>query len=120
MTSSFAAELWGLREGLILCCNLNITSFEIEVGAKFTVDALGNPLYVNDIISPLLDDCRLLIFRMLQICIKHCFCQANDLIRMSFCLDANFSPFDRTLLMFLRMSSMECILTGLVMFLSSC
>lgn len=101
MTSSFAAELWGLREGLILCCNLNITSFEIELGAKFTVDALGNPLYVNDIISPLLDDCRLLIFRMLQICIKHCFCQANNLIRMSFCLDANFSPFDRTWLMFL-------------------
>ena len=97
----------------------SITSFEIELGAKFTVDASGNPSYVNDIISSLLDDCRFLIFRMLQICIKHCFCQANNLIRMSFCLDANFSPFDRTWLMLLRMTSMECILTGLVMFLSS-
>ena len=108
MTSSFAAELWGLREGLILCCNLNITSFEIELGAKFTVDASGNPSYVNDIISPLLVDCRLLICRILHICIKHCFCQvnrcANSLVRMSFCLDASFSPFDRTWLICLRMT----------------
>ena len=34
ITSSFVAELWGLREGLILCCNLNITSLEIELDAK--------------------------------------------------------------------------------------
>ena len=98
MTNSFAVELWGLREGLLLCNNLNITSLEIELDAKSIVDALGNPSHVNNIISPLLDDCRLLISRILQVCIKHCFRQANrcadSLARMSYCLDANFSTFD--------------------------
>ncbi|KAL4619264.1 hypothetical protein ACB092_06G067700 [Castanea dentata] len=96
--SSFAAELWGLREGLLLCNNLNITFLEIELDAKAIVDGLGNPSYVNNIISPLLDDCRLLISRIPQICIKHCFRQANrcadSLARMSYCLDADFSTLD--------------------------
>ena len=62
------------------------------------MDALGNPSYVNNVISPLLDDCKLLISRIPQVCIKHCFRQANrcadSLARMSFCLDADFSTFD--------------------------
>ncbi|XP_050258837.1 uncharacterized protein LOC126703808 [Quercus robur] len=98
MTNNFAAELWGLREGLLLCSNLNITSLEIELDAKSIVDALGNPSYVNNVISPLLDDCRLLISHIPQVCIKHCFRQANrstdSLARMSFCLDVDFSSFD--------------------------
>ena len=98
MTSNFAIEMWGLREGLLLCSNLNITSLEIELDAKSIVDALGNPSYVSNIISPLLDDCRLLISRIPQICIKHCFRQANrcanSLARMCYCLDTDFSTFD--------------------------
>ena len=64
MTNSFAAELWGLREGLLLCNNLNINALEVELDAKSIVDALGNPSYVNNVISPLLDDCKLLISRI--------------------------------------------------------
>ena len=98
MTSNFAVELWGLREGLLLYSNLNITSLEIELDAKCIMDALGNPSYVNNIISPLLDDCKLLISHILQICIKHCFHQtnrcANSLARRSYCLDVDFSTFD--------------------------
>ena len=98
ITSSFAAELWGLREGLILSCNLNITFLEIELDAKAIVDVLDNPSYVNNIISPILDDCRLLASCIPQIRIKHCFCQANrcadSLPRMSFSLDVDFSFFD--------------------------
>ena len=77
ITSSFAAELWGLREGLILCCNLNISSLEIELDAKAIVDILNKPAFENSIISPILDDCRLLIGRFSQIRVKHCFRQAN-------------------------------------------
>ena len=90
MTNSFAAELWSLREGLLLCSNLNINALEVELDAKSIVDALGNPSYVNNVISPLLDDCKLLISRIPQFCIKHCFRQANrcadSLARMSYCL----------------------------------
>lgn len=66
------------------------------------------------------DDCRLLISRILQICIKDCFREAanryeDSLVRMSFCLDADFSPVDRTWLMFLSTTSMERVLTGFVL-----
>ena len=67
ITSSFAAELWGLMEGLILYCNLNVTSLEIELDAKAIVDILNKPDYVNNIISPILDDCRLLASRIPQV-----------------------------------------------------
>ena len=97
-TNSFATELWSLREGLLLCNNLNINALEVELDAKSIVDALGNPSCGNIVISPLLDDCKLLISRIPQVCIKHCFRQANrcadSLARMSYCLDADFSTFD--------------------------
>ena len=97
-TSCFAAELWGLREGLLLCYNLNIQLLEIEVDAKSIVDVLGNLSYVNNIISPILDDCRQLITRFQQVQIMHCFRQANqcadDLARMSFRMHDDFKLYD--------------------------
>ena len=30
ITNSFIAEMWGLREGLIMCCNLNIASLIVD------------------------------------------------------------------------------------------
>ena len=62
-TTSFEAELWGLRDGLMLCSNLNISSLVVELDAKAIVDVLLNADYVNNVISPILDDCRLLITR---------------------------------------------------------
>ena len=50
-TNSFAIELWGLRDDLLLCSNLNINAPEVEPDAKSIVDALGNPSYVNNVIS---------------------------------------------------------------------
>ena len=80
-----------------MCCNLNVSSLEIELDAKAIVDILNKPDYVNNIISPLLDDCRLLASRIPQVHVKHCFCQvnrcANSLTRMSFSLDSVFSSF---------------------------
>ncbi|KAL0003965.1 hypothetical protein SO802_011526 [Lithocarpus litseifolius] len=73
VTSSFAIELWGLREGLKLCCNLNIHCLGVEMDAKSIVDVLGNPDYVTNIISTILDGCKQLITRFHQVCIKHCF-----------------------------------------------
>lgn len=94
ITSNFATELWGLKEGLILCCNCNIASLEIELNAKSIVNVLGKPSYVNNIISPILDNCKLLASRIPQIRIKQCFRQVNkctdSLARMSFNLDVVF------------------------------
>ena len=68
-----------------------------ELDAKAVVEVLSNPLYVNNVISPILDDCRLLVSRSHQIRIKHCFREVNrcakSLARMSFTQDAEFSSF---------------------------
>ena len=66
--------------------------------AKSIVDVLGNLSYVNNIISPILDDCRQLITRFQQVQIKHCFRQANQcadgLVRMSFRMHDDFKLYD--------------------------
>ena len=89
--------MWGLREGLHLCCNLNIHYLEVEMDAKSIVEVLQNIGYVNHVISPILDDCRQLITQFQNVRIKHCFRQANQcadgLVRMSFSLNADFLIF---------------------------
>ena len=64
ITTIFAAELWGLREGLLLCRDLNLPSLVIELDAEFVVLAPKNPSYANNFISSILDDCRLLVSHM--------------------------------------------------------
>ena len=41
------------------------------------VDVLKNNAYVNNVVSPLLDDCRQLTASFQRIQFKHCYCQAN-------------------------------------------
>ena len=82
----------------MMCCNLNISSLVVEIDAKAIVDVLGNSSYVNNNISPILDDCMLLASRIRQIRVKHCYHQANQcadsLARMSISQDLEFSSFD--------------------------
>ncbi|XP_075663106.1 uncharacterized protein LOC142632618 [Castanea sativa] len=73
-TNSFAVELLGLREGLLLCRRLNIAALVIELDAESIVNVLNNPSYANNSISPILDDCRVLVSLMQQIQIMHYFC----------------------------------------------
>lgn len=72
-TNSFMAELSGLRDGLILCCNLHLPSLIVELDAKAIVDALLNLNYENKVISPILDDCRQLVTQFHRIQFKHCY-----------------------------------------------
>ena len=57
-TNNFATKLWGLRDGFLLCSSLNISCLIVEIDAKVIVDVIKNSAYVNQIISPILDDCR--------------------------------------------------------------
>ena len=76
---------------------LNISYLVIDLDAKVIVELLGNPLYVNNVISLILDDCMMLVSRFQQIRIKHCFREVNkcadSLTRMSFIQDVDFSSF---------------------------
>ncbi|KAF3953549.1 hypothetical protein CMV_021021 [Castanea mollissima] len=71
---SFVAEMWGFRDGLVLCSNLNFQCLIVEVDAKIT---LLNNDYVNIVVSPLLDDCKQLLSRFQQVQVRHCYQQAN-------------------------------------------
>ena len=69
--------MWGFKDGLVLCSNLNIQCLLVEVDSSALVLALLNPEYVNLVVSPLLDGCRHLLSYFLQVQIRHCFRQAN-------------------------------------------
>ena len=77
ITTSFVVELWGLRDGLLQCLNLHLPAIEIEIDAKSIVDLLNNSRNANNVISPLVDDCRYLITQLSRVRIKHCFRDAN-------------------------------------------
>ena len=70
-------ELWGLRDGLKMCSNLNISALIVEVDGKAIVDAFQNVHYENNIVSPFLDDCKHLISRFSRIKLNHCYCQSS-------------------------------------------
>ena len=76
-TNRFMAELWGIRDGLILCCNLHLPSLIVELDAKAIVDAFLNLNYENNVISPILDDCRQLITQFHRVQFKHCYREAR-------------------------------------------
>ena len=63
-TTSFFAELWALSDELNLCLNHNFATMEIELDAKAIADAISNPNYTNLFVSPLMDDCRLMMSRI--------------------------------------------------------
>ena len=97
ITNSFIAEMWGLREGLIMCCNLNIASLIVELDVRAVVDAFNNNHCVNNIISPILDDCKLLSSRFSRIQFKHCYREGNrvadTLAKISYSHEADCNAF---------------------------
>ena len=75
--NSFMAEVWALRDRLMLCNQMNLSDIIVELDAKALVDAFKNPSYANSVISPLFDDCRQLTSRIPRLCIRHIYREAN-------------------------------------------
>lgn len=77
---------------------MNIHSLIVELDAKAIVDVLGKSQYVNNVISPILDDCRLLASCFHRIQFQHCYRQANrcvdSLTRSSASQDLDFILYD--------------------------
>ena len=79
-TTSFLVKMWNLVDELIICLNQNLSFVEVELGAKSIVDALANSSPSNNIVSPILDGCRYLVSLFSQVCIRHCFREANHCV----------------------------------------
>ena len=96
----------------MLCCNLNIAFVIVELDARAIVDAISNNQYVNNVISPILDDCRLLISRFHRILFKHYYWEANrcanSLARMSISQEIDFISYESPLVDALKAYEDDC------------
>lgn len=59
--TSIMAELWTLKDGLSLARQLNLQNINIELDVDVLVHLLTNPVSINLMLEPLLNDCRTLI-----------------------------------------------------------
>ena len=82
VSSSIAAKLWALREGLGLCLARGFHAVEIELNATAAISLVSNRVNTNGDLSGLVDDCKELLLHLPQVNLTHCFREAN------FCADA--------------------------------
>ena len=76
-SNSFMVELWGLRDGLNLCNEMQLSAVDVQLDAKAVVQLLSNSSSANICALPLLDDCKQLKSQISHVRIRHCFCEAN-------------------------------------------
>ena len=77
LANSFTAELWALRDGLLLCRQLNVQAVAIELDASAIVDAVNHQSAANTIVSSIMDDCKFLMNQFPQATITHVYREAN-------------------------------------------
>jgi len=76
-TTSFMAELWALRDGLLLCLQIQAQAICVELDAKAVVDAFNMQSYSNTVISSIMDDCRHLATQISHLRVRHIYREAN-------------------------------------------
>ena len=74
------ADLWALRDCLLICVNHNYSAVKVEVDAKVVINVLANPRQSNNFILSILDDCRQLASQIPQIYFSHCYREANKCV----------------------------------------
>ena len=76
-TSCILAELWALRDGLLLAKQLSLDNNCVDMDAEYLVYLLSNTFVVNHSLEPLLSDCRNLMKTFLNCTVAHVFREAN-------------------------------------------
>ena len=74
VSSSIAAELWALRDGLGLCLERGISAVEIELDATTAISLVSSNVNANGDLSGVVDDCKELLLRLPQV---KCYCIAS-------------------------------------------
>jgi hypothetical protein len=75
---SLLAELWALKDRLLLANNLGFSTIFIKVDAEMAVLLLKNHTTINLVIKLLLSDCRNLLLMFTNSMVKHVFREANQ------------------------------------------
>ena len=76
-TNSFIAELWALRNGLIIAKDLGLNNLIVELDALSVVHMINNDTS-NLLIEPLLSDCKSLYREIPNKQIQHVYREANQ------------------------------------------
>ena len=76
-TLSILAELWALKDGLLLAKQLNLENIFVDMDAEFLVYFLSNSSVVNLSLEPLLSDSRNLMKMFLNCIVAHVYREAN-------------------------------------------
>lgn len=77
VTTSAAAELWALRDGIQLCIALKIHAMIIELDVKIVVDLLQKETHNQNGLDAILGDCRAGLREIPRVQIQHCYREAN-------------------------------------------
>ena len=100
-TTSVAAKLWALRDGIQLCLELNLPMVIIELDAMLVVNLLRSTNHNPNGNNNLVADCREGMARIPRVKIQHCYREANKcadaLARRGVLLPCNFLVFDSPL-----------------------
>ena len=75
--SYILAELWALRDGLLLSKQLSLENICVDMDAEFLVYLLSNATVVNLSLEPLLSDCKNLMKTFLNCTVAHVSGEAN-------------------------------------------
>nr|POE46555.1 aluminum-activated malate transporter 10 [Quercus suber] len=75
--NNIEAELWTVRDGLILCFQLQVQAVEIELDTKSVIHLLSNNEVSLANYAPIIDDCRNLLNLLPLWKIQHCYKEAN-------------------------------------------
>ena len=81
-TTSVAAELWALRDGIRLCIALKLTAVVIELDSKLVVDLLKKESHNPNANDVLVANCRNSLRIIPIVRIQHCYREGNK------CVDA--------------------------------
>lgn len=96
-TTSVAAELWALQNGIRLCISLKLPAVEIELDSKLVVDLIKKELDNPNGIDVLVVDCRNCLKGIPLVRIQHCYREANiyadTLARQGALLSQDFTIF---------------------------
>ena len=76
-TTSVAAELWALRDGLRLCSALKIPAVIIELDAKLIVDLLQKEEGHQNCIDAFVSDCKSELRAISMVQVQHCYREVN-------------------------------------------
>ncbi|GLT46248.1 hypothetical protein SLA2020_200190 [Shorea laevis] len=97
-TSSLRAELWGIREGLLLAYQRNIRNLVVETDSSVAVQLLSHCVSSNHPLYSLILDCREILSRIPQTSIQHAYREANQcadaLTTMAHSQPVDFVSFD--------------------------